>query len=77
MTSLPLGDTAILSPRVGTHLCIAFQGEVQLVFPRSLPYILVKRIADAIPNSEIRLIDVRSTYEVLESNEIYDTSASV
>jgi hypothetical protein len=74
---LPLADTAVIAPRVQDHLSIAVGGEIFLVFPRGVAYIKVKRIADKWPGSEIRLIKVRTTYEILEENHYYDTSASI
>lgn len=77
MSSLPLGPTACLSSRVLKHICIAVDNEIMLVFPRGIPYAKIKKLADSIPGSELRLIKVRTTYEVLTENEVYDTSAKV
>lgn len=77
MPSLPLGSTACLSSKVLKHICIAVDNEILLVFPRGTPYAKIKKLADSIPNSELRLVNVRTTYEVLTENEVYDTSAKV
>lgn len=75
---LPLAETAVLGPRVDSHIAIAFDGAIQLVFPRGVvPFVEIQRMAKRIPGSEIRLIKVRTTYQVLEDNCYYDTSASV
>lgn len=75
--SLPLADTASLAPRIENHLCIALNGEIFLVFARGKPYIEIKRIADMWPGSEIRVVKVKATYEILPENYYYDTSASI
>lgn len=77
MSSLPLGDIASITPKVLDHVGVAVNGKVEFVFPRGTPYMKIKKFADKIPDSEIRLVKVRVTCEILEENEIYDTSAKV
>lgn len=77
MASLPLAATAVIGEQILNHLAIASDGEVLVVFPRGTPYVKIKRLADRLPNSEIRVQKVRVTYEVLEENEVYDTSPKV
>lgn len=77
MPSLPLGSIAAISPKVLDHVGIAIDGKVEFIFPRGTPYMKIKKFADKTPGSEIRLIKVKVTYEILEENEIYDTSAKV
>lgn len=77
MASLPLGSTAVLSPRVLNHLALAVDGEIAVVFLRGIPYAKIKRMADKIPGSEIRIQKVKVSYEILDENEHYDTSASI
>jgi hypothetical protein len=62
---------------VYNHLGIAQKGKILFLFPRGVPYIYVKRLADKMPGAHIRLVKVRATYEILPENEYYDTSASV
>lgn len=75
--NLPLSPTAVLDERVENHLAIAVGGEIFIVFPRGLPYVKIKAIADMWPNSHIRLVKVKQTYEILDENVYYDTSASI
>lgn len=77
MSSLPIASTASLHEQVLTHLALAVNGEIILVFHRSTTYHRVKKVADKIPNSQIRLQQVRVTYEILADNEVYDTSPKV
>lgn len=77
MSSLPLASSAVLDSETLHHLAIAYQGEIIFLFPRGTPYAHVRRLASKIPRAEIRLQMVRATYEPLEHNEVYDTSASV
>jgi hypothetical protein len=77
MASFPLATSAALQTHVCKHLAIGVEGQIVIVFPRGTPYIKVKKLADRIPNSEIRLQHVRVVYEILPDNEVYDTSPKV
>ena len=77
MSPHPLAFIAVLETQTANVLAIAVKGEVILLFPRTTPYEKVRKLQKRIPGSEIRLQKVRVTYEVLEDNEIYDTSPKV
>lgn len=77
MPSLPIAPTAVLESHTATVLAVAISNEVLFVFPRTTPYEKVKKLTKRIPGSHIRLQKVRITYELLEDNEIYDTSPKV
>lgn len=78
MASLPLADTAFLRTQVLKHVGVAVDGEIVFVFPRGTSYAKIARFAESLPGKvELRLCSVRTNYEVLEENEIYDTSAKV
>ena len=76
--SLPLADTATVSPRILEHVGIAVNGEIVFVFPRGTSYAKIKRFSESFEGKvELRLCKVKTTYEVLEENRYYDTSAKV
>lgn len=77
MSSLPIAPTAHLQDQTLEHLAIAVNGEITFIFPRGIPYAKVKKLADRIPKSHIRLQKVRVRYEILEDNKPYDTSPMV
>lgn len=78
MASLPLADTAALRTQVLYHVGVAVDGEIAYIFPRGTPYAKIKRFEESISGkTELRLCKVKTTYEVLEENEVYDTSAKV
>lgn len=76
MESLPLALTASLETQVLEHLAVAINGEIAFVFPRGTSYIKVKHFAEKY-RGEIRLVEVRCTYEILPNNKVYDTSPKV
>lgn len=77
MASFPIAASAALQTHVFKHLAIGVEGQIVMVFPRGTPYIKVKKLSDRIPGSQVRLVQVRTVYEILPDNEVYDTSPKV
>lgn len=74
--NIPLADTAVLSPRVQWHLCLAKEGEVILIFPRATPYARIHALAEKY-EAEIYKCKARVSYEMLGENEYYDHNPKV
>lgn len=70
---LPLADSAVFFEHQTTCLGIVIDGEVIAIFPRSHPYVKVKRIADRLAGT-IQECDTTVTYTVLPTNRPYVTT---
>lgn len=74
--NVPLDDTAVLDPRVLPHLGLKKDGKIILVFPRGTPGILIEKMANKYA-AEVYTVDVRISFEVLETNRPYDHSPKI